>query len=236
MIATLLAGVGCAFLDGIGGGGDDDDDGGIDPPDVPLTNIGELRAIGPGPVDLLLNGPIVTYISNVGFFIQQQQSGPGLFVFEGQPPEIGPGELVTMHVRNLVLFQGNIQIDQFDLLEHQPVIGPQQVEDEFATPIDFLDQSPGTGHESRLISLTGARVEVELQPNNFALSSASNLNWNGDLFSPVATDIGLCAGTSFDLIGVVQIFDGTHQVQASKLEDFRRVSNPCGSIPPPPTP
>jgi hypothetical protein len=227
----MVLGAGCSLIDAIGG--DDDDDGsgdGIIDPDIPTATIDDIRQQGPGPTEVFLEGAFVTYLANNGFFLQETPQGPGIFVFEGFPPGIPIGESVSMIVTGVSDFQGNLQIDGFESFQHVPVI--QNIEAEFATPIDQFDQTPGPQHAARLISLTRARVEVQLPgANNFLLSSASNLNWSGELFSPVAEQIGLCPGTSFDLFGVVHSFNGTFQVQAFKLGDFRLVSNPCPSMP-----
>lgn len=229
-LIVLLAANGCALIDGIGGDGDD---GNPDEPDVPKTDIAELRAQGPQSTDVLLVDVMLTYRTPEGFFLQDDPEGPGIFVNEGSAPGIDVGNEVTLEVFDVSLVGENLQITESFVVEHTFSFTPAELEDAFASPIDVLDQSPGPAHNGRLIRLTGARTETEINPGNFSLSSASNLNWFGDLFSPVAFDVGLCVGSTFDLVAVVQLFDQRFQIEAFKPEDFRRLQNNC-NLPPNP--
>ena len=230
-VATLTVALsGCALFDGALG---DQDDGTGDGFDSEVVSIEELRSRGSGSHDVIVQDATVTYIRQNGFFIQEARPTLGIFVFTLEPDVVSLGDSVSLRVFGLT---NSTHVEGFEILEQAPRLSGGfggELEAEFAEPIDILNQNPGPGHEARLIRLSRARVEFLIQTDLYLLTSDSNLAWGGELASPLGEVIGLCEGTSFDLIGVVEPFLDTFQIEAVHLEDFRLVADPCPVMPPP---
>jgi hypothetical protein len=163
----------------------------------------------PVSVDVQLCSVVVTYKHNDGFFIQQSVDGPATEVYVGGDwpyPAPTEGDVLNIRVSQWASYQGHQEI----IASEPPVLVGQQSLDEYALDISS-GVLPSEALESRLVSLTGAKVREAVNSKTYLVdygtAEAVNIYVSG-----LSED--LCTNATFDVERAVFIqYIDVHEIK-----------------------
>jgi len=182
----------------------------------PTGSVANLRACEEGAVDVTVTGATVTYVFDLGYFIQDATGAVQVYVGGDWPYDVpGLGDVIDIHV----LEYGNFK-DHQEILSSDPPVktGDGVVED---MKLDISGGVlPDESIESRVIKGTGLTVETIAGPDvTVAYGGVTGVLYR-------AEEPGdLCAGATFDLTtGVVTQFVENHQLKTFYAMDIVNVN------------
>jgi len=181
--------------------------------------IVDLLALTEGPVDMTLCGVMVTKVTAKGWYIADDSTTRGMYIYEGSNPEWGytvaVGDYVSMHVTTLGSFRGLQQITGKDTVT---------VQGSGDASVFTVDLSAGTvpteDIESRVVKATGFEV-------------TSRNGKSGTIAYGTATDVMVyveytdipCIGMQGDVVsGVVSQYDANFQIVLTEEADLENVN------------
>ena len=182
----------------------------------PTGGVANLRACEEGVVDVTVTGATVTYVFDLGYFIQDGTGAVQVYVGAEWPYDVpGLGDVIDIHVTEY----GNYKDHQEILASDPPVkTGDGVVED---MKLDISGGVvPDESIESRVIKGTGFTVET-------LGGSDATVAYGGLTGIPYRVEEpgDLCVGATFDLTtGVVTQFVEVHQLKTFYAMDLANVN------------
>jgi len=181
----------------------------------PTGGVANLRACAEGVVDVTVTGALVTYVFDLGYFIQDGSGAVQVYVGSEWPYDApGLGDVIDIHVTEY----GNYQNQQEILASDPPVKTGDGVVDDVK-----LDLSggivPDEAIESRVIKCNGLTLET-------LAGADATVAYGGLAGIPFRVEEAgdLCMGATFDLAtGVVTQFDEFHQLKSFYAMDIANV-------------
>ncbi|MFH1530016.1 MAG: hypothetical protein ABIK09_04670 [Pseudomonadota bacterium] len=181
----------------------------------PTGGVANLRACAEGVVDVTVTGALVTYVFDLGYFIQDGTGAVQVYVGSDWTYDApGLGDVIDIHVTEY----GNYK-NQQEILASDP---PTKTGDGVVADIK-LDLSggivPDESIESRVIQCTGLTVET-------LAGADATVAYGGLTGVPYRVEEpgNLCVGATFDLAtGVVTQYEDFHQLKTFYAMDIANV-------------
>jgi hypothetical protein len=182
----------------------------------PTGGVANLRACEEGVVDVTVTGATVTYLFDLGYFIQDGTGAVQVYVGDVWPYEVpGLGDIIDIHVTEY----GNYMSHQEILASDAPVKTGDGVVEDMKLDIS-AGVVPDESIESRVIKGTGFTVETLAGSTaTVAYGGLTGVNYR------VEEPGDLCVGATFDLAtGVVTQYDEFHQIKTFYAMDIVNVN------------
>ncbi len=202
---------------GTGGGAGAAGTGGTGP-DPCNGTIAALRTEATGATDKAVNlevcDVVVTYVTNNGYFIQKDATGPAIQVYEGSQwtADVAVGDVIDVRVTEVTSFNG-----QEEVTGHEAVVVKSQGFD-VSTLVQDLTVAPSEDFESELVKITEGTI-VTLNGNDGTISYGTAT----DVVLRAQSTAGLCVGATFDLLAPVSHYQTAHRIQSFTLADFSNI-------------
>ena len=175
--------------------------------------VANLKGCAEGLVDVTLEGVVVTYVFEAGYFLQDVDGAAATEVYVGQDewPYAAPavGDVMTLHVTEYGNFKNQQEVTASDAPQ---ITGNQDVE---AMKLDISGGTvPAEDFESRVVKGSGLTVTT-LGGQNGTISYGSAV----DVPFRVDNPAGLCVGATFNLsAGVIVQYEDIYRIQAFAAE------------------
>ncbi len=187
------------------------------------VSLAELRAMLDGVVDVVLSDVYVTYVRDVGYYLQAEQTGPAIFVYTSSVPTVAVGNRISLAVTELATYGGLKEIVAASVLGNDH--GSFDVHTNLAQ-----DLAAGSGLlvdenlESELV-VVGPATAVSGFGRDWVVEYGSTPSQAALYVQPGVTT-GLCAGATFNLVrGLVMDLGGAYEISAYSTEDIVIVSS-----------
>ena len=187
-------------------------------PDPCNGTIADLRTEATGATDKAVNlevcDVVVTYVTNNGYFIQKDATGPAIQVYEGGQwtADVAVGDVIDMRVTEVTNFNG-----QEEVSGHEAVVVKSQGFD-VSTLVQALTVPPSEDYESEMVKITEGAI-VTLNGNDGTI----NYGTATDVVLRAQSTAGLCVGATFDLLAPVSQFQTAHRIQSFAIADFSNI-------------
>lgn len=178
---------------------------------------------------ILLEDVYVGYVRTVGYTVQQEQEGPGLFVFTNGAHGLSAGNKIDLLIHSLGAFNGLPQADQVEVVANDN--GSYDVLANLAQDLGAGEgTAPGAEHVAELLKVTGATVV-----------SGANRSWviqygstavEAKLYAYEAVSAGLCVGATLNIANAYgSVNNGAYEIAAYNASDFTNVdTSACETI------
>ncbi|MFZ9890063.1 MAG: hypothetical protein ACO3JL_21405, partial [Myxococcota bacterium] len=170
---------------------------------------------------LVVRDVYVGYVREKGFTVQQNPSGPALYVYTATTPTVAPGNKIDLEVKGLFNFEGLPEVDDYSILANDN--GNYDVSSN-------LSQDLGAGAGTSV----GASLLAELvQVSAATVVGGSSRDWSlrfgtadvtASLYAYAASEVGLCPGATLDVANAyVTVSSGAYSIATYYAADFENV-------------
>lgn len=191
-----------------------------EPPTCPANqDIANLLTQTEGTVDVMICGAVVTKVTSKGWYIADDSTTRGMYIYEGTNPdwgyEVEVGDYVQMHVTTFGSFQGTQQVSG---KENVTVQGKADYREYI---LDLSEGTvPGESIESRVVRIEDVKVTS-------AAGKSGTIDYGTATNVPVFVEHNdiPCIGLEADVVaGVITQFNAIFQVKLTEDADLANVS------------
>ncbi len=164
-----------------------------------------------------VQGTYVTYVRNVGFYVQSDPTGPGVFVYTSpNTPAVAVGNKIDLEVTSVTTFNGTKEVNGFNVLTNDG--GTYDVVGNLAQTVTA---NPTATEESELLKANGITITGGASPNYAATIGSPPVPFS--YYQYEGTALGLCKGAKLDSIGVGNNSNGVYDFRSYYKTDTSNV-------------